>query len=149
MSSSSEGSRSDGTDDDDGDEDEDAGDEDNVIRCDADSVELGLAGGGAGEDREVDSHAEDVGAIPHHRCVHIMREGRDVPTDEDEVESFAGKRPLGDASRGSLRHFASACSANESDIELFTSPDLRGCHLVGTDEECWFMAGVYHWICIP
>ena len=61
-SSSSEGSSSDGTDDYDG--DEDIGDDDTMIRHDADYVELGLVGDGAGEDREVDSHAEDIGAIP-------------------------------------------------------------------------------------
>lgn len=53
-----------------GDEDEDAGDEDTVIPHIADSVDqLGLACGGASEDREVASRAEDVGGIPHHRCI--------------------------------------------------------------------------------
>lgn len=64
-----------------------------------------------------------------------MCEGHDVPTDKDEDEDFVGKRALGDASHDSLRHFAIAYGANEPDIELLTSPDLRGCHLVGTDEE--------------
>lgn len=77
-----------------------------------------------------------------------MHEGRDVPTDEDEDESFARKRPLGDASHGSLRDFPSTCGADEPNIELFASPDLHGYRLAGTDEGHWFMAGVYHRICM-
>ena len=145
-SSSSEGSSSDGTNDDGGDEDEDARDDDTMICCDVDSMELWLVGSGAGKDREVDSRADDVGAIPLRRCILIMREGHDVPTDEDENESFARKRPLGVASHGSLGYFANTYGANEPDIELFISPNLRGCRLVGTDEERWFMASVYHQI---
>lgn len=115
-SSSSEGSSSDGTEDDDGDEDEEVSDEDTMVHCDVDSVEIGLAGEGIGEDREVDSHARDIGAIPRCRRVHIMREGWDVPTAEDENDSFTGKRPLGEASHGSLRHFANAYGFDDPNI---------------------------------
>jgi len=78
-----------------------------------------------------------------------MCEGHDVPADEDDDEGFVGKRPLGDADRNSLRHFAIACGSDDLDIELFTSLDLHGCRLVGTEEERRFMAGVYHQICMP
>lgn len=115
---SSEGSNSDGTKDDDGDEDEEVSDEDTMVHCDVDSMEIGLVGEGADEDREVDSHARDIGAIPHHRHVHIMRKGQDVPTDEDENDSFARKRPLGEASGGSLRHFTNAYGSDDPNIKL-------------------------------
>ena len=69
--------------------------------------------------------------MPHRRRIHIMREGREVPTDEDEDEVFVGKRALGDAGHGSLRHFAIACGANEPDIERLTSPSLHGAAWLG------------------
>lgn len=147
-SSSGSGDSDDGGGDGD-DEDEDVLVEDLGVPRAVDLAELGLEGEGVGEDREVDSRAVDVGAMPHRRHVHIMREGREVPTNEDEDEGFSGKRALSDAGRGSLRHFAIACGADEPDIELFTSLDLRGCRLVGTDEERHFMVGVYRRICMP
>lgn len=50
--------------------------------------------------------------------------------------------------RSGLRHFAIACGTDEPDIDLFNSPDLCGCHLIGIEEERWFMGGVYHRICM-
>jgi hypothetical protein len=41
------------------------------------------------------------------------------------------------------------CGSDDPDIELFTSSDLRGCCLVGTEEALHFMVGVYHQICMP
>jgi hypothetical protein len=45
-------------------------------------------------------------------------------------------------------HFAVSCGVDELEIDLFTSPDLRDCHLVGTEEECRFLAGMYHRFCM-
>jgi hypothetical protein len=81
--------------------------------------------------------------------VHIIREGREVAIDEDEPGAGSGKHALGEANRSGLRHFAIACGADELEINLFTSPDLRECHLIGTEEERRFMAGTYHRICMP
>lgn len=146
-SSSSSGSRS--SDDGGGDDDNDEDVEDSRTPRNVDSMELGLEGGLAKEDREVVSRAEDAGVMPCRRHVHIMCDGRDIPTDENEDEGFVGKRPLGDADRGSLQHFAIACGFDEPDIELFTSLDLRGCRLIGTDEEHQFMASMYRRIYMP
>ena len=77
--------------------------------------------------------------------MHIMREGCEVDTDEDEPDADSGKHALGDASRSGLRHFAIKCEANEPEIDIFTSLDLRGCHLVGSEEECHFMVRTYRW----
>ena len=87
--------------------------------------------------------------MPHHRHVHIMREGREVATDEDEPRAGSRKHALGEASRSGLRHVAASCGTDELEIDLFTSPDLRDCHLVGTAEEHHFMAGTYRRICMP
>ena len=74
-----------------GDEDEDAGYEHSQIPRVANSIELGLEGGGADEHHEVDSHAEEVGAIPRRRCIHIMHEGQEV----DSNGGVSRKHPLG------------------------------------------------------
>ena len=47
-----------------------------------------------------------------------------------------------------MRHFAVSYGADEPEIDLFTSLDLRECHLVRTEEHR-FMAGTYHRICKP
>ena len=78
-----------------------------------------------------------------------MHEGREVGTDEDEPGAGSGKHALSDASRSGLRCFAVKCGADEPEIDLFTNPDLHGCHLVGSDEERRFLAGMYHQICMP
>ena len=78
-----------------------------------------------------------------------MREGREVATDEDEPGASMGKHDLGEASCSGLRHFAISYGANEPEIDLFTSPDLHDCHLIGTEEEHRFLAGTYHRICMP
>jgi len=78
-----------------------------------------------------------------------MREGYEVATDEDEPRASTGKHALGEASRSGLRHFVVSCGANEPEIDLFTSPNLRDCHLIGTKEERQFLAGTYRRICMP
>ena len=87
--------------------------------------------------------------MPHRRRVHIMREGREVASDEDEPRAGTGKHALGMASRSGLRHFAVSCGADDPEIDLFTSPDLRDCHHIGTEEESRFLAGTYCRICMP
>ena len=87
--------------------------------------------------------------MPHHRHVHIKREGHEVATDEDEPGAGSGKQALGEASRSGLRHFAISCASDEPEIDLFTSPDLHDCHLIGTEEEHRFLVGTYRWICMP
>ena len=94
--------------------------------------------------REVESCPTGSRSMPRRRRVHIMREGREVATEEDEPGAGSRKHALGEASRSGLRHFATSCGADEPKIELFTSTGLRDCHLVGTEEECRFMAGMYH-----
>lgn len=108
-----------------------------------------MHGGGAEEEREIEMHPIEGGSMPHQRHMHIMREWCEVPTDEDEPGAGSGKHALGDANRSGLRHFAVACGADELDIDLFTSLDLRACHLVGTEEECRFLASTYRRICMP
>lgn len=86
-----------------------------------------MHGGGAEEEREIEMHPIKGGSMPHRRHMHIMREWCEVPTDEDEPGAGSGKHALGDANRSGLRHFAVACGADELDIDLFTSLDLRAC----------------------
>ena len=78
-----------------------------------------------------------------------MREGHEVGIDEDEPGAGSGKHALGDASCSGLRCFAVKCGADEPGIDLYTRPHLRGCHLVGSDEEHRFLAGTYRRICMP
>ena len=87
--------------------------------------------------------------MPHHCYVHILREGHEVAIDEDEPRVGSRKHALGEASHSGLQHFAASCGADEPEIDLFTSPNLRDCHLVGTTEERRFMAGTYRRICMP
>ena len=87
--------------------------------------------------------------MPCHWHVHIIREGSEVATNEDEPGAGSGKHALGDASRSGLRHFAIAYSADEPEMDLFTSVDLRGCQLIGMEEEHRFMASTYRQICMP
>ena len=98
-----------------------------------DSVELGLQGGKAREELEIESRPTDAGLMPRRHHVHIMHEGREVATDDDEGGGGSGKHALGKASHSGLRYFAVAYSADEPDIDLFTSPDLRECHLIRTE----------------
>ena len=69
--------------------------------------------------------------------------GREVATDEDEPGAGMGKHALGKASRSGLRHFAVSCGADEPEIDLFTSPDLHDCHLIGNEEERRFLADLH------
>ena len=147
-SSSNEGSEFDGVDDDDGDDDRDVRIEDSEDPCRSGSLELGLQGEGRNEEREVESCSVEVGAMPRHHCIHILREGHEIATDDDEARGNSRKHVLGDASHSGLRYFSIACGTNEPNIDLFTSPDLRGCHLIGTKEECQFIGGVYRRICM-
>ena len=87
--------------------------------------------------------------MPRCRRMHIMQEGHEVATDKDESRAGTSKHALGEASRSGLRHFAISYGANEPEIDLFTSPDLHDCHLIGTEEEHRFLAGTYHRICMP
>ena len=73
--------------------------------------------------------------MPHRRRVHIMREGHEVATDEDEPGADLGKHALGEASHSGLRHFTVSYGADEPKIDLFTSPDLHDCHLDSTKKE--------------
>ena len=87
--------------------------------------------------------------MPHRRRVHIMREGREVANDEDEPRAGMGKHALGEASCSGLRHFTISYGTDEPKIDLFTNPNLRDCHLVGTKEEHRFLAGTYRRIYMP
>ena len=80
--------------------------------------------------------------------MHIMWEGHEVAADKDEPRAGTGKHALGEASRSGLKHFTVSCGVDELEIDLFTSPDLYDCHLIGTEEERWFLAGSYHQICM-
>ena len=113
------------------------------------SKELGFRGGEAEEEREVESSSVRSGLMPCHRHVHIMHEGHEVGTNEDEPGTDMGKHALSEASCSGLRHFAFLCGADKPEIDLFTSPDLHDCHLIGTEEERRFLAGTYRRICMP
>jgi hypothetical protein len=131
-----------------GDEDDEDDDESGNPRP-IGSKELGFQSGGTEEKREIESHPTGSRLMPLRHYMHIMREGREVATDEDEPRAGSGKHALGEASRCGLRHFAISCSADEPEIDLFTSLDLCDCHLVGTEEERWFLVGMYRQICMP
>lgn len=146
-SSSREGSESDGADDD-GDDDGDVRIEDSKDPCRSGSLELGLQGEGRNKEREVESRLAEVGALPRHCRIHILSEGFEITIDDDKAGGNSRKHVHGDASHSGLRHFAIACYADEPDIDLFTSPNLHKCHLVGKEEECQFMVGVYRHICM-
>jgi hypothetical protein len=47
-----------------------------------------------------------------------------------------------------LHHYAMKCGTDEPEIDLYISPDLRECNLVGTEEERWFLVGTFRWISI-
>lgn len=83
------------------------------------------------------------------RRVHIFHDGDEVVTEDDEPVHGSGKHALGDASRSGLVHYASECGADEPKIDLYTSPDLRECHLIGNDEERRFLGGVFRRTSIP
>ena len=97
----------------------------------------------------IESCLAKAGLMPHHRRMHIMREGCEVATDDDEDGGGSGKHALGMASHSGLKHFTIACGADEPEIDLFTSLDLCGCHLIRTEEERRFMASTYRRICMP
>lgn len=90
------------------------------------SLELGLQGEGGNEEREVESCSIEVGAMPRHRRIHILHEGCEIATDDDEARGNSRKHVLGDASHSGLRYFSIACGTDEPNIDLFTSPNLRG-----------------------
>jgi hypothetical protein len=75
-----------------------------------------------------------------------MHEGHEITTDEDESGASLGKHALDDASRSGLRHFTVKCGTDDPEIDIFTSPDLHRCHLVGNEEERRLMTGTYRWI---
>jgi hypothetical protein len=62
--------------------------------------------------------------------------------------SCVGKHALGDASHSGLCHYTMKCGTNELEIDLYTSPELRGCNLVGTEEERRFLVGTFRRISI-
>lgn len=72
-----------------------------------------------------------------------------MATEGDEPERGAGKHAFGDASHSGLVHYASECGTDEPKIDLYTSPDLHECNLLGTDEERRFLGGVFQRISIP
>ena len=99
-SSSSESSASGDEDDVDDDEQDESGDPWPIG-----SEELGFQGRRAEEGREIESRMTRSGSMPRHRHVHIMREGCEVATDEDEPRAGSEKHAPGEASRSGLRHF--------------------------------------------
>lgn len=133
----------------DGDDDDDEGPDDLGIPRLIGSEELGFKSGEAKEEREVESSPVRSGLMPCHCRVHIMHEGREVGTDEDEPGTDMGKHALSEASCSGLRHFAFLCGADKPEIDLFTSPDLCDCHLIGTEEEHRILVGTYRRICMP
>jgi hypothetical protein len=54
-------------------------------------VTLRMPNSGADEGREIKSFLTGSGSMPRHRRMHIMREGRKVATDEDELGAGSGK----------------------------------------------------------
>lgn len=44
---------------------------------------------------------------------------------------------------------SSKLGANEAQTELYTSLDLRSCHLLGNPKERRFLASVFHRMCLP
>lgn len=108
-----------------------------------------MQGGGAEDEREVESRPSRSGSFLRCRRVHIVREGHEVVTDEDEPGAGSGKHPLGDASHSGLWHFVVKCGADDPKVDIFTSPDLHSCHLVGSEEKRQFLAGTYRRICMP
>ena len=77
------------------------------------SEELGFQGGRANEGREVESSPTRSRSMPHRHRMHIMREGREVASDEDEPRVGVGKHALGKASGSGLRHFTVSCGVDE------------------------------------
>lgn len=149
--SSSGDSSGGGGDDDDGDGEHE--EEEEEVFLHAASEEIGWDGGGLGAGleltREVVSHpAASSSRFKHHR-VHIFHDGEEVATEDDEPGRGSGKHALGDASRSGLVHFALECGVDEPEIDLYTSPDLRECHLIGNDEERRFLGGVFHRTSVP
>lgn len=66
-----------------------------------------------------------------------------MATEDDVPRRGSGKHALGDASQGGLVHLAAECGTDEPEIDLYTSPDLHECRLVGNDEERRFLGGVF------
>lgn len=79
---------------------------------------------------------------------HVWHEGCEVKVDE-VADRVAGKCPFGDSSCSSLPYFANKLGVDDVETELFTSPDLCGCHLQGSEEERRFLAGVFGRVCVP
>lgn len=75
--------------------------------------------------------------------------GEEVATDDDDPARGVGKHGLGGTGRGGLVHYVVECGTDDLDIDLYTSTDLRECHLVGNEEEWRFLGGVFHRISIP
>lgn len=83
-----------------------------------------------------------------HRWIHILHEGEEVTMEDDELRRDAGKHALGDASHGRLVHYVASCGTDEPEIDLYMSPNLRGCNLNGIDEERHFLGGTFRQISI-
>lgn len=148
---SSNGSGDDGDDEDGGDQEHEEEDVEGSVR-DA-SQELGFDGSGFAGSQEL---ARDVASHPaaaasrFKRCrVHIFENGDEVATEDDEPGRGSGKHELGDANRSGLVHYALECGTDDPEIDLYTSPDLRSCHLVGNNEERRFLGGVFRRTSIP
>lgn len=109
----------------------------------------GGLGGGFGGGSEVVSHPAASGSWFKQRPVHIFQEGEDVVTKDDDPKHGAGKHAFGDASRRGLVHYVAECGTDEPEIDLYTSPNLRGCNLIGTEEEHRFLGGTFRRISIP
>lgn len=77
----------------------------------------------------VEPRARDV---PEYGGSHVWVGGVEAPVDA-EVERNPGKRAYGDASRSSLPYFANQLGVTDLGAELFTSPDLRECHIQSTE----------------
>jgi hypothetical protein len=77
-----------------------------------------------------------------------MHEGEELATEDDEPDLGVEKHALGDASHSGLRHYAMKCGTDEPEIDLYTSPDLRGCNLIGIEEERRFLVGTFQRISI-
>jgi hypothetical protein len=130
--------------DDDGDDAGDERDQEEMSSHQRDtSEELGLEGGGAGRDQEVVSRLAGSSSGFKRHQVHIMREGEKLATEDDEPDLGVRKHAFGDASRSGLRHYAMKCGTNELEIDVYTSPDFRGCNLARTEEERHFLVGTF------
>lgn len=109
----------------------------------------GGLGGGFDRGSEVVSHPASSGSRFKRHRVHILQGGEDVAMEDDDPERGASNHAFGDASRSGLVHYAVECGTDEPVTDLYTSPDLRGCNLIGNEEEHQFLGGTFRRISIP